>query len=68
MTELVFEKRNGCSHQDVNIFKKLAERYLILTEEQRGLTTCVITGHNLIHIPENALRFSHLDNFWCFAF
>ena len=68
MTELVFGKRDGWNHEDVNVFAKLAKRYLILIEEQRGLTACVITAHNLIHIPGDAMRFSHPDNFWCFAF
>lgn len=33
-----------------------------------GLTTCTITAHNLLHLREDAMRFSHPDNFWCFNF
>lgn len=68
MTELVFGIRAGWNHDDVNLFEKLAQRYLILTEEQRGITACVKTAHNLIHIPQDVLRFGHPDNFWCFSF
>ena len=39
-----------------------------LTEEQQGLTACRITVHNLQHIPEDAFRFSHPDNYWYFPF
>lgn len=68
MTELVFGKRDGWSYEDVNLFERLAKRYLILNEEERGLTACVVTAHNLCHISEDAMRFSHPDNFWCFSF
>ena len=68
MTELVFGQRDGWIHEDVNVFEKLAQRYLILTEEQRGVTACVITGHNLIQIPQDAMDLGHPDNFWCFSF
>ena len=29
---------------------------------------CVVTNHNLLHIPEDIKRFSSTDNFWCFPF
>lgn len=29
---------------------------------------CVVTNHNLLHIPEDINRFSSTDNFWCFPF
>ena len=45
MTELVFSKRDGWSHDDVNLFGKLAQRYLVITEEHRGLTSCTVTEH-----------------------
>ncbi|XP_044180985.1 uncharacterized protein LOC122962134 [Acropora millepora] len=68
MTELVFSKRDGWSHDDVNLFGKLAQRYLVITEEHRGLTSCTVTEHNILHIASDAMRFSHPDNYWCFSF
>lgn len=68
MTELVFGKRDGWNHDDVATFHKLAQRYLILTEEQRGVAVCVVTGHNLLHIKNDVKRFSHPDNYWCYTF
>lgn len=68
MTELVFCKRDGWVLDDVHLFSKLAQRYLVLTEEHRGLTSCTVTEHNLLHIPDDAMRFSHPDNYWCFPF
>ena len=68
MTELLFNKRNGWSLDDVLLFQSLAKRYIILNEEHRGLTACRITVHNIQHIPDDALRFSHPDNYWCFSF
>ena len=68
MTELVYSQRDGWSHEDVNLFFKLAQRYLVLTEEHRGPTSCVVTEHNLLHISSDAMRFSHPDNYWCFSF
>ena len=68
MTELVFHKRDGWSHEDVHLFENLAHRYNILIEENRSVTSCVVTAHNLIQISDDATRFSHPDNYWCFAF
>lgn len=68
MTELVFSKQDGWSHDDVNLFGKLAQRYLVITEEHRGLTSCTVTEHNILHIASDAMRFSHPDNYWCFSF
>lgn len=68
MCELVFNKRDGWSHEDVHLFEKLAIRYTILIEEKRSLASCVVTAHNLVHISDDAMRFSHPDNYQCFAF
>ena len=68
MTELLFNKRNGWSLDDVLLFQSLAKRYIILNEEHRGHSACRITVHNIQHIPDDALRFSHPDNYWCFSF
>ncbi|KXJ08540.1 hypothetical protein AC249_AIPGENE10761 [Exaiptasia diaphana] len=68
MTQLIFNHRSQWSHEDVLLFSNLANRYIILNEEQQGITACRITVHNLQHISEDALRFSHPDNYWCFPF
>ena len=68
MNELVFSKRDGWSLEDAHLFFKLASRYVILTEEHRGFTSCVVTEHNPLHISSDALRFLHPDNYWCFPF
>lgn len=57
MNELVFSKRDGWSLEDAHLFFKLASRYVILTEEHRGFTSCVVTEHNRLHISSDALRF-----------
>ena len=68
MTELVFNKRDGWSHEHAQLFHVLAKRYLILLEEGKGIKACTITTHNLLHVHEDAMRFSHPDNYWCFNF
>ena len=68
MTELIFNHRNMWSHDDLQLFEHLAKRFIILNEEQRGLTACRITVHNLQHISEDAYRFSHPDNYWCYPY
>lgn len=68
MTELVFNKRDGWSHDEAALFCILAKRFLILSEESMGITACTITAHNLLHVSEDAMRFSHPDNYWCFNF
>ena len=68
MTERLFNKWNGWSLDDVLLFQSLAKCYIILSEEHRGLTACRITVHNIQHILDDALWFSHPDNYWCFSF
>ncbi|XP_031549912.1 uncharacterized protein LOC116287378 [Actinia tenebrosa] len=70
MVELVFSesKREEWDIADVELFHNLAWRYAVLLEETYGLSFCTITVHNLIHVKEDALRFSHPDNYWCFSF
>lgn len=68
MTELIFNHRNMWSHDDLQLFEHLAKRFIILNEEQRGLTACRITVHNLQHIAQDAYRFSHPDNYWCYPY
>ena len=45
MTELIFNHRNMWSHDDFQLFEHLVKRFIILNEEQRGLTACRITAH-----------------------
>lgn len=68
MTELIFNKRDGWSHEDAVIFLRLAQRYLILIEESRGVSVCTIIAHDLLHVYDDAMRFSHPDKYWCFTF
>ena len=34
----------------------------------RWILFCVVTLHNLLHLPEDIANFSTLDNFWCYSF
>ena len=69
ITELIYNTgRNGLSVDDQEILKKLIERHNILTEEVEGLKSCVVTLHNLLHLPEDVNRFGSPDNYWCYAF
>ncbi|XP_066913342.1 uncharacterized protein [Clytia hemisphaerica] len=36
-------------------------------EENIGKEQCVVTAHNALPLVEDMMRFSHCDNFWCFA-
>ena len=69
MTELVYNTgRNGWSHDDVKLLKNLIARHNILTEETEGIKSCVVTLHNLLHLPDDIERFSSPDNYWCYVF
>jgi len=69
IVELVFYRgRNGWTNNLLELLEKLIWRHNILTEETEGLHSCVITMHNLVHLPEDTRRFSSSDNFWCFVF
>jgi len=68
MSELVFHRRDGWEIEDVELFRCIAKRYMILIEEHKGLTACLVTAHALQHTADGAIRFSHPDNYWCFAF
>ena len=69
ITELVYNVgRKGFIPVDIEILRKLIARHNILTEETEGLKSCVITLHNLIHLPEDVQRFGSPDNFWCYTF
>ena len=67
MTEMVFGKREW-TLEDTELFHKLAMRFIVLNEEHNGLTACRVTTHFLMHVREDAMRFSHPDNYWCFTF
>lgn len=69
ITELVYNTgRNGWSDEDINLMKNLIARHNILTEETEGIKSCVVTLHNLLHLPEDIERFSSPDNYWCYVF
>ena len=66
MAEMVYYYgRNGWKEDDITLFDNLAQRHMILVEEQLGLNQCVVTAHNLEHATEDILRFSSPDNYWC---
>ena len=61
--------RNGWDIDSLALLKKLIWRHNnILIEETEGLASCVISLHNLVHLPEDFVRFSSPDNYWCFVF
>ena len=69
ITEMVYSTgRNGWTKQDLELLQKLILRHNILTEEVEGIQSCVVTLHNLIHLPEDIERFSAPDNVWCYVF
>ena len=69
ITELVYNTgRNGWSHDGVKLLKNLIARHNILTEETEGIKSCVVTLHNLLHLPDDIERFSSPDNYWCYVF
>lgn len=69
MTELVFSTGRDCwTDNDIELFTRLAKRYAIVVEETLGVNQCVVTSHNISHLPEDIRRFSAPDNFWCFVF
>ena len=69
IVELVFScGRNGWTQDSLKLLKNLIWRHNILTEEAEGLHSCVISMHNLVHMPDDIFRFSSPDNYWCFSF
>uniref|UniRef100_A0A1X7U041 Uncharacterized protein n=1 Tax=Amphimedon queenslandica TaxID=400682 RepID=A0A1X7U041_AMPQE len=69
ITELVFGcGRNGWTQHSLELLHNLIWRHNILTEVAEGLESCVITLHNLVHLPDDIKRFSSPDNYWCFVF
>ena len=69
ITELVFScGRSGFTRDTLQLLYNLIWRHKILTEEVEGGQSCVISVHNLLHLPEDIERFSSPDNYWCFVF
>ena len=60
--------RSGWTKDDIDLLRNLITKHNILTEEVEGITSCVITLHSLIHMPEEIERFSSPDNYWCYSF
>lgn len=52
----------------MKLLEQLIWRHNILTEELEGTRSCVISLHNLIHLPEDIKRFSTPDNVWCYVY
>lgn len=52
--------RNGWTADDFDLFTNLIGRHNIKTEETEGLKSCVVTLHNLLHLPEDIKNFSTL--------
>ena len=69
ITEMVYNTgRNGWTADDFELFTNLIRRHNIITEETEGLKSCVVTLHNLLHLPEDIKNFSTVDNYWCYSF
>ena len=69
ITEMLFNcERSGWTEESHKLFRKLIWRHIILTEETQGLQSCVISLHNLSHVPDDIHRFSSPDNYWCFSY
>lgn len=67
--EMIYKKgRSGWTLDDCELLTRLIWRHNILTEENEGLKTCVVTLHNLVHLTKDIERFSSPDNFWCYVF
>ena len=60
--------RGGFTAETIDQLQRLIMRHNILTEETIGLEKCVVTVHNLIHLPEDIDHFSSPDNYWCYPF
>ena len=68
ITELVFHSgRNGFTPDQLQLLHNLIWKHNILSEEVEG-QSCVISMHNLTHLPADIKRFSSPDNYWCFVF
>jgi len=59
--------RNGWTEENTEAFHAMSLRYAVLLEERRGPHKCVIILHNLLHIKEDILNFSGLDNYSCWT-
>lgn len=69
MMEYVFHSgRSGWTDEMIANFRNLVWRYCINYEEQYGPSACVMNLHNLTHLPDDIVRFSAPDNYWCFGF
>ena len=69
ITEIIFNTgRNGMHRADIMLLKHLILRHNVLTEEAEGMKSCVVTLHNLLHLPDDIVRFSTADNYWCYTF
>ena len=69
VTELIFCcGRDGITSSMLRLLHNLIWRHNILTEETEGEKSCVISMHNLVHLPDDIQRFSSSDDYWCYIF
>ena len=69
ITKIIFNTgRNGMHSEDIMLLERLILRHNVLTEEAEGMKSCVVTLHNLSHLPDDIIRFSTADNYWCYTF
>eukprot|EP00731_Ephydatia_muelleri_P006898 Em0003g1146a len=71
MHHLVFSERmriEGWQPEHLDYFKKLLWKHAIMFEELYGLSSCTENLEYSLHMPEDIVRFSTLDNYWCYVF
>jgi hypothetical protein len=59
--------RNGWTKENSDTFHAMCLRYAVLLEERQGPHKCVIILHNLLHIKDDIVNFSGLDNYSCWT-
>ena len=55
-------------NDSIKLLRKIIWRHNILAEEPQGHKSCVVSMRNLMHIPDDIVRFSSPDNYWCYVF
>ena len=60
--------RDGWTDDSLDLLENMIWRYCILSKETLGISSCVISLHNMIHIPDDIRRFGSSDNYWCYVF
>ena len=71
MHHLVFSERmriEGWQPEHLDYFKKLLWKHAIMFEELYGLSSCTENLEYSLQMPEDIVKFSTLDNYWCYVF